>query len=117
MRKKVLEQEFIRLNADYKALLDETIQLREKVATADEALEKMRATEENVRSIHENTRRLKHDIKDDNIETYVMALHIFRLFSELAFRLATKAKCGFCIKIEMNNRYSKRFQQKLIIIQ
>lgn len=55
MRKKVLEQEFIRLNADYKALLDETIQLREKVATADEALEKMRATEENVRSIHENT--------------------------------------------------------------
>lgn len=40
MRKKVLEQEFIRLNADYKALLDETIQLREKVATADEALEK-----------------------------------------------------------------------------
>lgn len=61
MRKKVLEQEFIRLNADYKALLDETIQLREKVATADEALEKMRATEENVRSIHENTRRLKHD--------------------------------------------------------
>ena len=43
MRKKVLEQEFIRLNADYKALLDETIQLREKVATADEALEKMRA--------------------------------------------------------------------------
>ena len=64
MRKKVLEQEFIRLNADYKALLDETIQLREKVATADEALEKMRATEENVRSIHENTRRLKHDMRN-----------------------------------------------------
>ena len=64
MRKKVLEQEFIRLNADYKALLDETIQLREKVATADEALGKMRATEENVRSIHENTRRLKHDMRN-----------------------------------------------------
>lgn len=51
------------------------------------------------------------------LNCFIMALHIFRLFSELAFRLATKAKCGFCIKIEMNNRYSKRFQQKLIIIQ
>ena len=65
MRKKVLEQEFIRLNADYKALLDETIQLREKVATADEALVKNSVLQKKiVRSIHENTRRLKHDMRN-----------------------------------------------------
>lgn len=64
MRKKELEQEFILLNSDYKALLDETIQLREKVAAADQALEKMRAAEENVRITHENTRRLKHDMRN-----------------------------------------------------
>ena len=64
MRKKELEQEFIRLNADYKTLLEEAIQLREKVDTADQALQKMHDAEENIRITHENTRRLKHDMRN-----------------------------------------------------